>query len=177
MIDIKYVCPYFLWLLSCTICTSRLGALIDILFAASLGLYPKVFGFSLISNFSKFFLVFRVFLLSVRYGLVTVLANKGKGVLRFKVTSKALSTSSSASLSSPPWTRCTGRTDEFFNFRTMSVPQAQHKLGTIGEINSMNFLCGPADCTTCLRDRRQRLCSLAQYYGGVIAKSGTKHVA
>ena len=41
------------------------GALLDILFAASLGLYPKVFGSSVISNFSKFFLVFRVFLLSV----------------------------------------------------------------------------------------------------------------
>ena len=40
-------------------------ALLDILFAASLGLYPKVFDFSLISNFSKFFFVFRVFLLSV----------------------------------------------------------------------------------------------------------------
>ena len=33
---------------------------------------------------------------------LTVLANKGKGVLGFKVTSKALSTSSSASLSSLP---------------------------------------------------------------------------
>ena len=42
---------------------SELG-LIDILFTASLGLYPKVFGFSLISNFFKVFLVFRVFLLS-----------------------------------------------------------------------------------------------------------------
>ena len=40
-------------------------ALLDILFAASSGLYPKVFDFSLISNFSKFFFVFRVFLLSV----------------------------------------------------------------------------------------------------------------
>ena len=82
------------WLLSCMICTSRLGALLDILFAASLGLYLKIFGFSLISNFSKFFLVFRVFLISVRYELVTVLTNKGKGVLGLKVTSKAISMSS-----------------------------------------------------------------------------------
>ena len=58
---------------SCTIFTSRLRALLDILFAASLGLFQEVFDFSLISNFSKLFLVFRVFLLIVLYELVTVL--------------------------------------------------------------------------------------------------------
>ena len=36
-------------------------ALPDILFAASLRLCPKVFGFSLISSFSKFFLIFLIF--------------------------------------------------------------------------------------------------------------------
>ena len=29
----------------------------------------------------------------------------------------------------------------FFNFRTMSVSQAQHKTDIIGEINSLNSLC------------------------------------
>ena len=64
-------------------------------------------------------------------------------MLGFKVTSKGISTSSSASHNSSPWTRFLGESDEFFNFRAMSVPQAQHKLGTIGEIYSVNFLCGP----------------------------------
>ena len=128
------------WLLSCMICTSRLRALLDILFAASLGLYLKVRGFSLISNFSKFFLVFRVFLISVRYELVAVLTNKAKGVLGLKVTSKAISMSFPASLNSSPWTRFIGTSDEFFNFRTMSVSQAEHKLDTTDEINSINSL-------------------------------------
>ena len=45
---------------------------------------------------------------------------------------------------SPPWTRFLCASEEFFNFRTLSVWQAQHKLGAIGEINSINFLDGPA---------------------------------
>ena len=37
------------------------GALLDILFAASLGLYPKVFGFSVISSFPNSSLFFEGF--------------------------------------------------------------------------------------------------------------------
>ena len=94
----------------------------------------------LISNFSKFFLVFRVFLLSVWYEFVTVLTNKGKGVLELKVASKAISTSSPASLNSLPSTSFIGTSDEFLNFWAMSVSQAQHKLDTTGEINLINSL-------------------------------------
>ena len=72
--------------------------------------------------------------------MVTVLTNKGKGVLGLKVTSKTISTSSPASLNSSPWTRFIGTSDEFFNLRAMSVSQAQHKLDTISEINSINSL-------------------------------------
>ena len=66
--------------------------------------------------------------------------NEGKGVFGLKATSKAISTSSPASLNSLPSTRFIGTSDEFLNFRTMSVSQVQHKLDTIGGINSINSL-------------------------------------
>ena len=72
--------------------------------------------------------------------MVTVLTNKRKEALGLNVTSKGISKSSPASLNSSPWTRFIGTSDELFNFRTMSVSQAQHKLDTIGEINSINSL-------------------------------------
>ena len=55
-------------------------------------------------------------------------------------SSPAISTSSPASLNSSPWTRLIGTSDEFFNFRTMPVSQAQHKLETMSEINSIKSL-------------------------------------
>ena len=59
-------------------------------------------------------------------------------MLGLKVKSKAISTSFPASLNSSPWTRFVGTSDEFFDFKTMSASQAQHKLDTVGEINSIN---------------------------------------
>ena len=64
----------------------------------------------------------------------------------------------------------------------MSVSQAQHKLGTTGEINSINFLGGPAGLYDMFTKQKikalfPRLPASAQYYGAVIAKSGAKHVA
>ena len=53
-------------------------------------------------------------------------------MLELKVASKAISTSSPASLNSLPSTSFMGTSDEFLNFRAMSVSQAQHKLDTIG---------------------------------------------
>ena len=47
---------------------------------------------------------------------------------------------SAASLNSLSSTNFTGTSDEFFNFRAMSVSQAQQKLDTISEINSINSL-------------------------------------
>ena len=83
-IDVRCVCPYFLWLFSCRIFTSRLGALLDILFAKSLGLFPEVFDVSLISDFSKLFIVFRLFLLIVLYEFGNSSYKIGKGRVRIQ---------------------------------------------------------------------------------------------
>ena len=109
--------------------------------------------------------------------MVTVLTNRGKGTLRLKVTSKAISTSSPAALKSSPWTRFLGTSNEFFNFRNFSVSQAQHKLDTIGEMNSINSLWSSRTVRHVYETVDEVSVPPIQCYGAVIAKFGTEHVA
>ena len=97
-------------------------------------------------------------------------------MLGLRVTSEAISTSSPASLNSSPWTGFIGTPDEFFNFRIMSVSQAQHKLDTIGEVNSINSLWSSRTVRHVYETEDKVSVLLAQCYGAVIAKSGTEHV-
>ena len=97
-------------------------------------------------------------------------------MLGFKVTSRAISTSSPASLNSSPCTRFIGTSYESSKFRTMLLSQAQHKYDTIGEINSINFLWSSRTVRRLYETEDKVSVLLTQCYGGVIAKSGTKHV-
>ena len=97
-------------------------------------------------------------------------------MLGLKVASKAISTSSPASLNSLPSTSFIGTSDKFLNFRVMSVSQAQHKLDTIGEINLINSLWSSRTVRHVHETEDKVSVAPAQCYDAVIAKSGTKHV-
>ena len=85
-------------------------------------------------------------------------------MLGLKVISKAISTSSPASLYSSPSTSFIGTSDEFFNFRAMSVSQAQN---TIGEINSNSLWSSRTVRHVCKTEEKVSVPS-AQCYGAVI---------